>query len=112
MTFTNWLPLRKRGPGRDGRTNHRRQHTRAVSPRRSFLPRLETLEDRNLLSTFMVLNLADSGLGSLREAILDANKHSGADVIRFAPQVRGTITLASQLSVTDDVRIDGPVPAA
>jgi hypothetical protein len=66
-----------------------------VSPRRSFLPRLEILEDRNLLSTFMVLNLGDAGLGSLRQAILDANNHSGADVIRFAPQVRGTIAPGS-----------------
>ncbi len=108
MSFASWIESLKRGPGRDRRTHHRRQHTRTVSPRRSFLPRLEMLEDRNLLSTFMVLNLGDAGSGSLRQAILDANKHSGADVIRFAPQVRGTIALASELSVVDDVRIDGP----
>ena len=34
--------------------------------------------------TFTVLNLADSGPGSLRQAILEANSASGADVIRFA----------------------------
>src|SRR6516164_885407 len=34
---------------------------------------VEGLEDRCLLSTFSVLNTADSGAGSLRQAITDAN---------------------------------------
>jgi hypothetical protein len=71
---------------------------------------VERLEDRTVLSTFTVHNLADSGLGSLRQAILDANSSPGADRIRFAPAARdGTITLTSgQLSITDDLTIDGP----
>ena len=36
------------------------------------------LEDRTVPSTFTVLNLADSGEGSLRQAVLDANAHPGA----------------------------------
>ncbi len=47
---------------------------------------LERLEDRCLLSTFTVLNTADLGLGSLRQAILDANATAnvgGPDEIRF-----------------------------
>ena len=60
------------------------------------------------MSTFTVLNLDDSGIGSLRQAILDANVAPGADVIDFAPQLKGTITLASELSITDDLTIDGP----
>jgi hypothetical protein len=36
-------------------------------------PRLEVLEDRTVLSTFLVTNTLDSGAGSLRQAILDAN---------------------------------------
>ena len=38
----------------------------------SFVPRLEILEDRTLPSNFSVLNLNDSGAGSLRQAILGA----------------------------------------
>ena len=72
--------------------------------------RVERLEDRTVPSTFTVGNLADSGPGSLRQAILDANANPGADLIHFAPAARdGTITLTSgQLSITDDLTIDGP----
>lgn len=71
---------------------------------------IETLEDRCLLSTYSVVNLLDSGPGSLREAIVAANAAPGADLIRFAPEARdGTIALTSgQLSITDDLEIDGP----
>jgi hypothetical protein len=71
---------------------------------------LEGLEDRAVPSTFAVLNLADGGEGSLRQAVLDANAYPGADVIDFAPAARdGTIALTGgQLSITDDLTIDGP----
>src|SRR5262245_44833028 len=76
---------------------------------RCFVPRLEGLECRTLPSTFTVLDLADSGPGSLRQAVLDANANPGADVIDFAPQLSGTIALTGgQLSITDHLRIDGP----
>jgi hypothetical protein len=45
--------------------------------------RLEPLEERSLLSTFTVLNTNDSGVGSLRQAILDANAATGANSIVF-----------------------------
>ena len=40
-------------------------------------PRLEVMEDRTLLSTFLVTNTGDSGPGSLRQAILDSNAATG-----------------------------------
>ncbi len=49
-------------------SSHRRQKThREPAPRvRLFVPRLEILEDRTVLSTLTVTSPADSGDGSLR----------------------------------------------
>ena len=59
--------------------------------------------------TFEVLNLNDSGPGSLRHAIDGANTTPGADTITFGAGAVGTITLITgQLSVSDDLTIDGP----
>jgi len=61
------------------------------------------------LATFTVTNTADSGAGSLREAIGFANAAGGADIVDFAGGVTGTITLTSgELAVTDDLTINGP----
>ncbi|MCI0357488.1 MAG: hypothetical protein L0211_03260, partial [Planctomycetaceae bacterium] len=77
--------------------------------RASFVPRILVLEDRTLPSTFTVLNLNDSGFGSLRRAVLLANLIPGADVIQFTPGLSGTITLTTgQLTVVGDVTINGP----
>jgi hypothetical protein len=71
------------------------------------VPVIETFEDRVLLSTYVVTTAADSGAGSLRDAISKANKSAGADVIEFRigsgpktisptsalPQVTGVATL-------------------
>ena len=73
------------------------------------LRKLETLENRRLLTTYTVTNLDDAGDGSRRSAILAANDSPGADRIRFANDVHGTIELTSgQLEIHDDLRIDGP----
>ena len=51
------------------------------------------------INTYLVLNPFDSGLGSLRQAISDANASPGTDLIFFtAPS---PITLGSELLVTD-----------
>ncbi|MFO0908087.1 MAG: hypothetical protein U0794_06970 [Isosphaeraceae bacterium] len=39
---------------------------------------VQSLEPRMLLATFLVTNTADSGAGSLRQAIVDANAAGGA----------------------------------
>ena len=43
----------------------------------------DTLEPRKLLATFTVTSDADSGAGSLRQAVIDANAAAGADVIEL-----------------------------
>jgi hypothetical protein len=56
---------------------------------------------------FTVTNLADSGAGSLRQAIDDANLAPGADTITISST--GVIALTSgELEITDDVTITGP----
>ena len=109
MRLSSWLRSARSLVVPDGtKQGHRptRLPKRALSTRLS----VEGLEDRTVPSTFTVGNLADSGPESLRQAILDANDNPGADLIRFAPAARdGTITLTSgQLSITDDLILDGP----
>jgi hypothetical protein len=62
-------------------------------------------------ATFTVTNLADSGPGSLRQAVLNANAAPGADEIAFAPGLTGTITLtfaSGEIPITDSLIVDGP----
>ncbi|MFO0868130.1 MAG: DUF4347 domain-containing protein [Pirellulales bacterium] len=63
-----------------------------------------------LLSTFTVTNTNDSGAGSLRQALLNANSLSGADTIAFNILGTGphTINVLSALpTITEAVTIDG-----
>src|SRR5262245_49442448 len=75
--------------------------------RRTFVPRLEVLEDRTALSTLTVLNNLDNGAGSLRDAI---TKSKDGDTIVFDPGLNGqTITLTSdQLEIKKSIDIEGP----
>ena len=60
-------------------------------------------------ANFTVTNTNDSGAGSLREALDDANSAPDADRILFAPSVTGTITLTTgELPVYEQVEIVGP----
>ena len=83
----------------------------APSCSRWFRPVLECLEDRLVLSTFLVSNTNDSGMGSLRQAILDANAAVGStNLIQFAILGTGVHTIAplsSLPTVTNPVVIDG-----
>src|SRR5262249_20569106 len=60
------------------------QRTRVFRPDRTrfYAPNLMLLEDRTLPSTFTVMNLADHGAGSLRDAVQAANQNPGADLIQ------------------------------
>jgi hypothetical protein len=70
------------------------------------VPRLLVLEDRTLPSTLTVLTNADSGDGSLRAGIADAQS---GDQIVFDPSLQGqTITLTSgELAITKSLDIEG-----
>lgn len=63
-----------------------------------------------LASTFTVTSTADSGAGSLRQALADANS---GDTIQFAPALNGqTIVLTSdELVIDKSITISGPGPS-
>ncbi|MBV8083262.1 MAG: hypothetical protein JO247_00460, partial [Chloroflexi bacterium] len=85
-----------------------RRERDAARRRRRLRPTVMALEGRELLSTLTVTNTNDSGTGSLRQAVLDANANPGS-TIDFAPKLHGTITLTSgELKITSSVTIDGP----
>src|SRR4051794_2246052 len=71
---------------------------------------LEALETRLAPAVFVVTNLKDSGNGSLRQAILDANALAGTDTIQFNIKSSGVQTIAPTSAlptVTGPVVIDG-----
>src|SRR5260221_943198 len=74
--------------------------------------RCRALEDRTAPATFAVLNDADAGSDSLRQALLDANASPGPDSITFDTTyfaTARTIKLTTaQLAITDAVTIIGP----
>src|SRR5262249_2727552 len=68
------------------------------------------LEKRTLLAVFTITNISDSGPGSFRQAILDANANPGLDTVDFSiPQaVLHTITPLSGLpTITSPIIVDG-----
>ena len=90
-----------------------RRHRAAAGIVRAFhfRPGFEFMEDRTLLSTFVVSNTGDSGAGSLRQAIIDSNGASGAtNTIDFNIPGTGVQTIAplSPLpAISNRVLIDG-----
>src|SRR5579884_338304 len=104
MMFLTWL-YRKLWQS----SSSRRQRSSAARRKFSRL-RLEALEDRLLLSTYLVTNTNDSGAGSLRQAILNVDSGSGGDTIAFHIGSGGVQTiqpLSALPSITQSVIIDG-----
>ena len=89
-------------------------YSKGRAPRRgrrelALAPWMQLLETRQLMSIFTVTNTAESGLGSLRQAISDANGAGGADTIDFDIGGGGPATispLSALPDITDVVTID------
>src|SRR5947209_2888833 len=100
LSFRRYVPRRRRPSRRP--------------PVLTLKPVWQLLEDRRLLNAYTVLNTSDTGGGSLRQAILDANANPGLDTINFAIDGAGTQTitpLSALPDVTDPVAIDATTQA-
>src|SRR5258708_7176176 len=110
MRILNWLHGFRQKLSRSTRPTYRTRPRR----RRSFqspitcIAGIESLEPRTLLSA--VTTTADSGTGSLRQAILDVDASAGPQTITFAiPGGPATIDLLSALpDLTGTITIQGP----
>lgn len=86
---------------------------RHFSPYPRFIPLLGLVLSLFGLSagaaTFTVTNLNDSGPGSLRQVILDANATADDDTIAFQSGLSGTITLTTgEITISSNLTINGP----
>jgi hypothetical protein len=61
------------------------------------------------VQTILVTNTSDSGAGSLRQAITDANATPGTDAINFQDGLSGTISLTTELPLlSTSLKLNGP----
>ena len=103
FSLSSWLKAAQR----KARTRRAGRRPERLAPGR-FVPRLEALEDRTVLSTLTVTSAADDGSsGTLRAVIASAHK---GDTIVFDPSLDGqTITLTQgQLAIKKSLDIEGP----
>jgi hypothetical protein len=85
-------------------------HVRTLAVLASLLALLMVAPRPAQAADFAVTNTNDSGAGSLRQAILDANSSAGADNINFNISGTGVKTIAPSSplpEITDTVNIDG-----
>ncbi|WP_169978042.1 choice-of-anchor Q domain-containing protein [Tautonia rosea] len=83
---------------------------KAARRKRALTGAVEALEPRVVMATFMVTSAADTGPGTLRDAITQANRVlREAHVISIAPEVSGPIVLNSALpTLVGEVELSGP----
>ncbi|MCI0465097.1 MAG: PKD domain-containing protein, partial [Gemmataceae bacterium] len=108
MALHSWLKDLKTRLGHGRTRDPERGASRPRQPR--HVPRLELLEDRLAPANFTVLNINDSGTGSLRQALTDANNSPGADLIAFnipGPGPHIIAPLSALPTSTGPVTIDG-----
>ncbi len=72
-----------------------------------FQPRLLRFEDRTVPTTFTVVSIADSGVGSLRAAV-SAAVDGDAIVFAKSTQNKSIVLSSGELSITQDITITGP----
>ena len=112
MLLTSWLRELCRGCVRVHSSTGRRRNRSA----QSLAPAVMALENRLLLSAYTVLNTNDSGTGSLRDAVNQANADGKADTITFDATVFATaktITLTSgAINLNDNGGVSIIAPSA
>ena len=81
------------------------RHRGSCATVRRFLPRVDLMEDRTLLSPLLVTSSADSGAGSLRAIIASAPSGS---TIEFAKSVHNITLTSGKLDVSTKLDIEGP----
>jgi hypothetical protein len=82
------------------------------APRRPYTrPRLQLLEDRTTPALIPVTNLLDTGAGSLRAAIAQANTNPDFDVIVFDAAVQGGVVSLTTFTNLPASTADVPQPA-
>ncbi len=60
-------------------------------------------------ATYNVTNNHDSGAGSLRQAVLDANENQGMDTILFDPGLAAITLTTGQIDITESLRLNSLV---
>jgi CSLREA domain-containing protein len=64
------------------------------------------------VQSILVTTLADSGAGSLRQALIDSNTNAASEAINFQAGLTGTITLSTALpELVSPMGINGPGPS-
>ena len=100
------MPIHGRRQQKPSIRHRRRPHGAPAGAPHARRLTLEALEDRRMLATFSVSNRDDSGPGSLRQAVIDANNHAGPDTVD-ATLLGGTIRLSSEIEILETLTIEG-----